>query len=66
MNDKVLELINGVGAMAELWTISYNSFKKQGYSDDDAIVHTKAFMSVMTDVVLKLGGNQGGGSSNGS
>lgn len=64
MNDKLLELINGVGAMAELWTISYNSFKKQGFSDDDAITHTKAFMSVMTDVVLRLGGGQSGGVTN--
>lgn len=43
----VNELIKGIGALSELWIITYTSFKNLKLSDDDALEHTKAFMSVM-------------------
>lgn len=46
-NEKVNQIIQGIGVMTELWMITYNGFKSQGLTDDDAIGHTKAFMSIM-------------------
>lgn len=57
MNEKLKELIDGIGAMAELWTITFRSFKKQGLDNKDALMHTKEFMSVMMENILSLGGN---------
>lgn len=48
-NDYVKQVIQGVGLMAEMWTITYQSFKNQGMNDGDAVMHTKAFMSVMLE-----------------
>lgn len=61
MNEKLMELINGIGMMAELWSITFNSFKKQGLSDKDALKHTKEFMSVMMDSILERGAAETGG-----
>lgn len=46
-NELVNQVIQGIGVMTELWMITYNGFKSQGLTDDDAIGHTKAFMSIM-------------------
>lgn len=46
-NEKVNQIIQGIGVMTELWMITYNGFKSQGLTDDDAIGHTKAFMLIM-------------------
>lgn len=51
-NDQVNQLIQGIGAMVELWTITYSGFKKQGFSDKDAVTHTEAFMSIMMSIVM--------------
>lgn len=51
MNDKLIKLINGIGAMSELWVIIYSGFKKQGMTDENAMLHTKNFM----EVILKFG-----------
>lgn len=59
-NDQFNELLNGLGAMIELYTITYQSFKKQGHSDDDAIKHTKTFMSVFMESVIANGGQNNG------
>lgn len=48
-NEQVNQLINGIGTMAELWIITYQSFKKQGMNNEDAIMHTKALMSIMVE-----------------
>ena len=49
MNEKLRDMINGIGIMAELWMIAYNSFKKQGLSDTDALKHTREYMRLMID-----------------
>ena len=46
-NEQVKQIIQGLGVMTELWTITYNGFIQQGMSSQDAIMHTKGFMSVM-------------------
>lgn len=55
-NDQINQIIQGVGLMTEIYTITYQSFKKQGLSDKEAIKHTKAFISVMMDSIV---GNDG-------
>ena len=42
------ELIKSMGIMSELWMIVYNSFKNMNLSDEEAMEHTKAYMSVIT------------------
>ena len=41
------EFIQGMGALCEIWMLTYSSFKKQNLNDAEAMEHTKAFMSVM-------------------
>lgn len=48
-NDQVNQLIQGIGMMTELWVITYNGFVNQGMSNEDAIMHTKALMSIMVE-----------------
>lgn len=48
-NDQVNQIIAGIGTLSELWIITYQSFKRQGMTDDDAIKHTKALMSIMVE-----------------
>lgn len=59
-NDQINQIIQGIGVMTEMYTITYQSFKKQGLTDDDSIKHTKAFMSVMIDSILGKDTKQGG------
>jgi hypothetical protein len=44
VNEKLKEFIAGIGAMTELWMITYSSFKQQGLSHQDSLEHTGAFM----------------------
>lgn len=48
-NEQVNQLIQGIGLMTELWIITYNGFVKQGMNNEDAIMHTKALMSIMVE-----------------
>ena len=62
-NDQINQIIQGVGLMTEMYTITYQSFKKQGLSDEEAIKHAKAFISVMMDSIVDTSGKdtkQGG------
>lgn len=59
-NDQVKQLIQNLGMMAELWTITYQSFRKQGMSHADSIIHTKAFMSTMMETFIAPGGGSNG------
>lgn len=45
-NDQVNQIIQGLGAITEMWMIVYNNFKQQGLNDEVALAHTKALMSV--------------------
>lgn len=48
-NEQVNQLIQGIGMMTELWSITYQGFIKQGMSAEEAIMHTKALMSIMVE-----------------
>jgi hypothetical protein len=54
------ELIKGIGTLSELWMITFQSFKNQKMSDEDALMHTKAMMSIMVESFYGSGGKQGG------
>ena len=49
------ELIKTIGMMSELWMITYNSFKNMKLSDEEAMEHTKACMSVIMHEVMSSG-----------
>lgn len=49
------ELIKTIGMMSELWMITYNSFKNMKLSDEEAMEHTKAFMSAIMHEVMFSG-----------
>lgn len=57
-NDQVNELIKGIGLMTELWMITYNGFKTQGLSDENATMQTKALMSIMVGSILGTNGEE--------
>lgn len=57
-NEQVNKLIQGIGAMTELWMITYQGFKRQGLNDEDAVMHTKAIMSIMMESFMEAGGNE--------
>ena len=51
-NDKVLEIIQSIGVMTDMWIITYRSFTEHGMSNDEAIMHTKALMSSILESAL--------------
>ena len=58
-NDAVNQLIQGIGVMAELWTITFKSFISQGLKVSEAMEHTKAFMSVIVENIISSDSNGG-------
>lgn len=57
-NDRIGQLIQGIGLFTELWSITYHSFKSQGISDQEAIAHTSALMSVIFNSAIGLGNGE--------
>ena len=49
------ELIKSMGIMSELWMIAYNSFKNMKLSDEEAMKHTKAYMSAIMHEAMSSG-----------
>lgn len=49
ISDQLTELIRGIGTLSELWVITFQSFKNQNMSNEDALMHTKALMSIMVE-----------------
>ena len=52
-NDQVKAIIQGIGAMTEMWYITFNNFKKLGMSLEEATEQTKAFMSIMFENIME-------------
>lgn len=46
-NEQLENLVNGIGALTEIWMVTYANFKNQKMTDDDAIKHTKAMMETI-------------------
>lgn len=57
-NNQLNDLIKGLGMMCELWIITYQNFKAQKLSEEEAMKHTAAFMSIMIE---SFKGNAGEG-----
>lgn len=55
-NNPISNIIQGLGTLAELWVITFKSFKNQGMDDKTATMHTKGLMSVMVEAFY--GGNK--------
>lgn len=53
--DMLSELIKSIGLMAEMQIITYNSFKNQKLSDEEAMIQTKALMSIMLHEMIASG-----------
>lgn len=51
-SERMKEFLISVGLMTEIWTITYNSFKKQGFTTQDALEHTKAFMAMTIESIM--------------
>lgn len=51
-SDRMKDFLTGVGLMTEIWMVTYNGFKKQGLTDQDALAHTKAFMTMAMESML--------------
>ena len=49
------ELIKSIGIMSELWMIAYNSFRNMKLSDEEAMKHTKAYMSAIIHEAMSSG-----------
>lgn len=49
------ELIKSMGIMSELWIIVYNSFRNMNLSDEEAMKHTKAYMSAIIHEAMSSG-----------
>lgn len=47
MDEKVKQIIMAVGALSELWTVTYRGFIGQGFNHKEALEHTGAFMKVL-------------------
>lgn len=48
-SDQVNQLIQGIGLITELYMITYQNFRSQKLSDEEAVKHTKAVMSIMME-----------------
>lgn len=59
MNEKLKEFLMGIGAMTELWMVTYNNFRKQGLGHTEALEHTTAFTKTLMGYVKDVGGSDG-------
>ena len=53
--DMLSELIRSIGLMTEMQIITYNSFKNQKLSDEEAMTQTKTLMSIMLHEMIVSG-----------
>ena len=58
-NEKVNELIKGIGLITELWMITYKNFVAQGLSAKEATMQTKEFMAIMMESMIGTNNTEG-------
>ena len=51
LNKALAELLVGIGAITEMWMVTYKAFLAQGMDKDEALQHTTA----MTKLMMELG-----------
>lgn len=47
MNEELEKFVKNMGLLCEQWTIIYRSFISQGLSEQEALLHTQAFMATI-------------------
>lgn len=47
MNNKLEEVIKGIGIMCELWLVTYQKFCEMGLPPDDAKEHTAELVRIL-------------------
>lgn len=52
MNEKLTNLINGLGAFTEMWMVIFANFKAQNMDEEAAIKHTKALMEALLGMFI--------------
>ena len=55
MNDKLNDFVKSMGALTEMWTMTYQNFIKQGYSVENALTHTREFMAAFLIGIMSKG-----------
>ena len=58
MNDNLKEFIKGMGALTEMWTVTYRGFINQGYSVSDALTHTREFTAALITAMMTTQGKK--------
>lgn len=58
-NDQINQLVNGIGALTELWLFTYQQFKSHNLNDEEALQHTEAMMSVLVGSIIGRGSKEG-------
>ena len=48
------DLIQGMGTLTQIWTITYQSFREQKMSNEEAMIHTQALMSTMMKAMFNV------------
>lgn len=51
--NKLTDFINSVGALTEIWGITYKSFLGQGFTEEQAMVNTQAFVHTFLTTMLE-------------
>ena len=52
-NKNLKDFINSVGALTEIWAIAYKSFLGQGFTEEQAMVNTQAFVHTFLTTMLE-------------
>lgn len=50
---QLTDFINSVGALTEIWAIAYKSFLGQGFTEEQAIANTQAFVHTFLTTMLE-------------
>ena len=61
MNEKLKDFLLGIGALTEMWMITYNNFRNQGIEHAAALEHTAVFIKVILKYSVDLDISKNGG-----
>lgn len=57
MDEKLKNFVNSIGAMVEVWAITYRTFLVQGFSMEEALDHTIALITTIL-TTINFGGEK--------
>ena len=58
MNDGLKSFVNSMGVLCEMWTLTYQTFIKQGMNAKDAMTHTQGFMTSLITASMQNNGGE--------